>query len=104
MEPVMELSSRERSRRSLIGTLKLDRGQSRRSMAGGHRAIVEAHAFLDTRLQSRLLAPLAVGDRLPWKLDREGEPQWVVVVDVLRSTSYLVRYANGSTETLVDSE
>jgi hypothetical protein len=53
--------------------------------------------------KSRLLAPLAVGDRLPWKLDREGEPQWLVVVDVLSSTSYLVRYPDGSTETLVDS-
>src|SRR5439155_15700766 len=30
-----------------------------------------------------LLAPLAVGDRLPWKLDREGEPQWLVVVEVM---------------------
>jgi hypothetical protein len=54
--------------------------------------------------RSSLLAPLAVGDRLPWKLDHEGEPQWLVVVDVLSSTSYLVRYPDGSTETLVDSE
>ena len=54
--------------------------------------------------KSSLLAPLVVGDRLPWKLDHEGEPQWLVVVDVLSSTSYLVRYPDGSTETLVDSE
>ena len=54
--------------------------------------------------KSSLLAPLAVGDRLPWKLDHEGEPQWLVVVDVLSSTSYLVRYPDGSTETFVDSE
>jgi hypothetical protein len=53
---------------------------------------------------SSLLPPLAVGDRLPLKLDREGEPQWLVVVDVLSSTSYLVRYPDGSIETLVDSE
>jgi hypothetical protein len=24
----------------------------------------------------KLLAPLSVGDRLPWKIDRDGEPQW----------------------------
>jgi hypothetical protein len=53
--------------------------------------------------KSSLLAPLAVGDRLPWKFDHEGEPQWLVVVDVLSSTSYLVRYPDGSTEILVDS-
>jgi hypothetical protein len=53
---------------------------------------------------SSLLAPLAVDDRLPWKLDHEGEPQWLVVVNVLSSTSYLVRYPDGSIETLVDSE
>jgi hypothetical protein len=41
---------------------------------------------------SKLLAPLAVGDRLPWKLDREGRPQWLVVVDVISATSYVVQY------------
>jgi hypothetical protein len=51
-----------------------------------------------------LLAPLSVGDRLPWKLDHDGEPQWLVVIDVLSSTSYLVRYPDGSTETLANSE
>jgi len=50
------------------------------------------------------LPTLAVGDRLPWKLDSDGEPQWLVVVEVLSSTSYLVRYPDGSMQTLVDSE
>ena len=53
---------------------------------------------------SSLLAALSVGNRLPWKLDHDSEPQWLVVVDVLSSTSYLVRYPDGTTETLVDSE
>ena len=53
---------------------------------------------------SKLLAPLAVGDQLPWKLDRDGQPQWLVVVEVINSTSYLVRYPDGKTEILVDSE
>ena len=53
---------------------------------------------------SKQLAPLAVGDRLPWKLDREGRPQWLVVVDVISATSYVVHYPDGKTEMLVDSE
>jgi hypothetical protein len=53
---------------------------------------------------SKLLVPLAVGDRLPWKLDRDGEPQWLVVAQVISPTSYLVRYPDGKTEILVDSE
>jgi hypothetical protein len=53
---------------------------------------------------SKLLAPLAVGDQLPWKLDRDGQPQWLIVVEVINSTSYLVRYPDGKTEILVDSE
>jgi hypothetical protein len=53
---------------------------------------------------SGLLAHLSVGDRLPWKPDHDGEPQWLVVVGVLSPTSYLVRYPDDSTETLVDSE
>ena len=54
--------------------------------------------------KSRLLAPLTVGDRLPWKLDHEGEPQWLFVVDVLSPTSYVVRYPDDSFGALVDSE
>jgi hypothetical protein len=53
---------------------------------------------------SKLLAPLAIGDRLPWKLDREGRPRWLVVVDVISATSYLVQDPDGKTEILVDSE
>ena len=53
---------------------------------------------------SSLLAPLVLGDRLPWKLDHEGEPQWLVVVDVLGPTTYVVRYPDGSVGALVDSE
>jgi hypothetical protein len=53
---------------------------------------------------SKLLAPLAVGDRLPCKLDRDGQPQWLIVVEVIDPTSYLVRYPDGKTEILVDLE
>lgn len=51
-----------------------------------------------------LLAPLEVGDRLPWKLERDGEPQWLTVIDIASDTSYIVRYPDGATELLVDSE
>ena len=50
------------------------------------------------------LAPLHIGDRLPWKLDRRGEPQWLTVVEVVNDVSYLVRYPGGKTQLLVDSE
>jgi hypothetical protein len=38
-----------------------------------------------------LLAPLNVGDRLPWKLDRQGEPQWLTVIEVVSDLSYVIR-------------
>lgn len=50
------------------------------------------------------LAPLEVGDLIPWKLDASGEPQWLEVVHVLDAVSYLVRYPDGSHEVLTDSE
>ena len=53
---------------------------------------------------STLLAPLHVGDRVPWKLDRLGEPQWLTVVNVVNDMSYLVRCPDGKTQLLVDSE
>ncbi len=51
-----------------------------------------------------LLSPLSVGDELPWRLDESGQPQWLKVLEVLSSTSYLVRYPDGTTEILTDSE
>ena len=51
-----------------------------------------------------LLAKLEVGDRLPWKLGDDGEPLWLIVAEVLSPTSYLVRYPDGTTEILIDSE
>jgi hypothetical protein len=51
-----------------------------------------------------LLAPLAVGDRLPWRFDADGEPQWLTVVECLPGSAYLVRYPDGRVETLIDSE
>lgn len=51
-----------------------------------------------------MLAPLAVGDRLPWKLSSDGEPLWLIVAEVIDPTSYLVRYPDGSTEILTDSD
>jgi len=53
---------------------------------------------------SKLLRSLKVGDQLPWKLDRNSEPQWLTVIEVLSDTSYLVRYPDGTVETLTDSE
>ena len=53
---------------------------------------------------AKALAPLLVGDRLPWKLDNHRQPQWLTVVEVITSTSYIVRYPDGTTELLVDSE
>jgi hypothetical protein len=51
-----------------------------------------------------LLAPLYIGDRLPWKLDGRGEPQWVTVIEVVSNVSYLVRCPDGAIQLLVDSE
>jgi hypothetical protein len=53
---------------------------------------------------TRLLAPLEVGDKLPWRLGADGEPQWLIVIEVVSDVSYLVRYPDGATELLVDSE
>lgn len=53
---------------------------------------------------TRLLAPLAVGDELPWRLTPDGEPQWLIVTEVIDDSSYRVRYPDGSTGILVDSE
>jgi hypothetical protein len=52
----------------------------------------------------KLLAPLALGDRLPWRLTRDGEPHWLVVAEVIDASSYRVRYPDGTTGLLVDSE
>ncbi len=52
----------------------------------------------------RLLAPLAVGDRLPWRLAPDGEPQWLIVIEVIDDSSYRVRYPDGASRILVDSE
>jgi hypothetical protein len=51
-----------------------------------------------------LLAPLRLGDRIPWKLDGSGEPQWLTVTEVIDETTYKVRYPDGTVETLADSE
>jgi len=53
---------------------------------------------------AKLLAPLAVGDKLPWRLRRESEPEWLVVVEVIDGSRYRVRYPDGTTCVLVDSE
>ena len=92
----MELSRRERSLRRLIekhGSEAWPGGQTYR----------RPHAFLYTRLQLQPALTALHWRSLPWKLDHDGEPQWLVVVDVLSSTSYLVRHPDGSTEALVDS-
>jgi hypothetical protein len=50
------------------------------------------------------LAPLRIGDRLPWKLDRHGEPQWLTVIEIANDVSYTFRYPDDTTEVLLDSE
>jgi hypothetical protein len=53
---------------------------------------------------TNLLARLKLGDQIPWKLDRNGDPQWLTVIEVVSDTSYSVRYPDGTVETLTDSE
>jgi hypothetical protein len=43
-------------------------------------------------LTGSLLAPLAAGDKLPWKLATDGQPQWLVVIDVMGPDRYVVLY------------
>jgi len=51
-----------------------------------------------------MLAPLKVGDRLPWKLDSHGTPLWLTVREVIGDGLYAVEYPDGSRETIHDSE
>jgi hypothetical protein len=53
---------------------------------------------------SALLAPLRVGDRLPWKLNQSGELQWLTVIAITGAGEYVVRYPSGKTETLRDAD
>jgi len=50
------------------------------------------------------LAALEPGDTIPWRLDSKGEPQWLTVVCVVSESTYVVRYPDGTLETLVDSD
>jgi hypothetical protein len=43
-----------------------------------------------------LLAQLAVGERLPWRLDEAAERTWLTVVELVGQRSYVVRYPNGA--------
>jgi hypothetical protein len=52
----------------------------------------------------KLLAPLRVGDQIPWKMSRCGEPLWLTVVEVLSDSSYSVRYPDGRIEILTDCD
>ena len=54
-----------------------------------HRAIVDELMCSDEPdAPPRLLAPLDVGDRLPWKLDRNRESRWLTVIEVDRYQLY----------------
>src|SRR5207253_2835474 len=75
-----------------------------RGSSYGRRAYELPGRLLHDSRMSKVLAPIAAGNQLPWKLDRYGEPQWLVVVEVISPISYLVRYPDGKTEILVDSE
>ena len=50
------------------------------------------------------LAPLRIGDQIPWKLDETGEPQWLTVIAIESPGVYLVRDPSGNIERLRDSE
>jgi hypothetical protein len=50
-----------------------------------------------------LLAPLRLGDVLPWRLGPDGEPEWLTVVEVVGGSSYRVRYPDGTAGVVVDS-
>jgi hypothetical protein len=52
----------------------------------------------------KLLATLDVGDRLPWRLGRDGEPQWLVAVEVPGASRYRLRHPGGTVCEIVDSE
>jgi hypothetical protein len=67
-----------------------DRAQTRRATVG----LVERRPKEASQTPS-LLAPLAVGDELPWKLSREGHPQWLVVIEVMGADRYVVQYPDG---------
>ena len=53
---------------------------------------------------SDLLSPLIVGDQVPVRLSADSEPEWLTVIEIVSDASYIVRYPDGMTETLVDSE
>jgi hypothetical protein len=63
-----------------------------------------SHGDIGSGESAKLLAPLALGDKLPWRLRRDGEPEWLVVVEVIDSSRYRVQYPDGTTSVLVDSE
>lgn len=50
------------------------------------------------------LAPLSIGDQIPWKLDVDGEPQWLTAIAIESPGVYLVRDPSGNIERLRDSE
>ena len=61
--------------------------------------------MIDTPAEpERLLAPLSAGGRIPWKLSRYGEPLWLTVTEVLGEDRYIVRYPDGTSGVLTDSE
>jgi hypothetical protein len=49
-----------------------------------------------------ILAPLKVGDRIPYRMTAIG-PTWLVVVEVLGPKSYVVEYPDGHREVLRDA-
>lgn len=53
---------------------------------------------------SQRLARLDVGSEIPYKLDTDGAPQWLLVTKILSEASCEVRYPDGSLQVLKDSE
>ena len=50
-----------------------------------------------------LLAPLGIGDVLPWRLGPDCGPEWLTVVEVVGGSTRRIRYADGTAGVVVDS-
>jgi hypothetical protein len=77
-------------------------GPGRSASYGRH--LMCKHSDIAGAETPELLAPLAIGDELPWRRRWDGELQWLVVVELIDGSSCRVRYPNGTTGVLVDSE
>ena len=64
---------------SRLWSFRVENAQgSNARQAGGRKPSYRRASMNSQRLDtaSKALAPLRVGDRLPWRLNHQGEPQW----------------------------